>query len=88
MSRTEDYNALIKRIELPENHERYAKCVLHPNKENGDYLLQFHLHMIRECLEILNERNDEFIANSCDASIKSAEQLLDHQGWKNQKDAE
>lgn len=88
MSREEAYNLLIKRIELPENRERYTECVLRPNKENGDYLIHFYLRIIREYLEILKQKDDEFIANSCDASIRSAIQLLDHHGWKNQKDAE
>ena len=41
MSREEAYNMLIKRIELPENRERYTECALRPNKENGDYLIHF-----------------------------------------------
>ena len=82
MSREEAYNTLIKRIELSENRERYAECILYPNKKNGDYLLQFHLHMIRECLEILKERNDELVADSCDASLRLVGRLLNNQGWK------
>ena len=86
MTREEVFNQLCDRMTSPANKERYNQWSNHPDKRKGDYLIEIHLKHIRDYIEVLKEelhpKYRELIENSCNASLKALERLLDDYNWK------
>ncbi len=85
MTREEMFKKLCERMSMPENEERYHRCVLHPDKASDDYLIEMHCRHIREYLEVLKselELNQRVLIEvSCDTALKALKALLDKNNW-------
>lgn len=82
MKREQEYQRILDRMHRPENCEKYDAINKNPELCREDTLLSIHLSHIRDYLYILAETDDDLVATSCDAALRSVSRLLDERGWK------
>lgn len=77
----EEYNALIKRLDAPENAKLRKKLPIDPN----GYDLTFHFKRINDYVNNMHESNpitSELMELDYMVSLRKAKEIMDSQGWK------
>lgn len=81
MIRKEEYNALISRLNDPQNAEQKNALPLTPN----GYDLVFHLNRINDYIKHCNQADTvraQLLELDYTVSLRKAKELMDQQGWK------
>lgn len=90
MTRQDQYDNILTRMHLPENHKRYDDINIPASHDKEDTLICMHLAHVRDFLRFLSAEDDakatdpyrKFVEASCDSAIHSVTKLLDAKGWK------
>jgi hypothetical protein len=81
MIRKSEYDALMARLNAPENSKLRSKLSLFPNGHD----LSFHLKRIRDYVEYQGQSTNatkELLELDYTVSLRKANELMDKQGWK------
>ncbi len=81
MTRQQEFEALISRMQKAENREKYDSISLRP--KDSDLLLLWHIERARGSLRSTpkDDITTELSKADFDVSIRAVKQILDEQGW-------